>query len=107
MAPRRLDTGDRERGIRVAVAAENLSYSFPGLLDAYPEIVSKHLRNQPPRRVARRPSGGARPMSAPAPQALPALDRYPAVLFDLDGVLTPTADLHMHAWRAMFEELFA
>ena len=46
-------------------------------------------------------------MSAPAPQALPSLDRYPAVLFDLDGVLTPTADLHMHAWRAMFEELFA
>jgi beta-phosphoglucomutase family hydrolase len=46
-------------------------------------------------------------MQAPAPQALPDLDRYRAVLFDLDGVLTPTADLHMHAWRAMFEELFA
>ena len=30
-----------------------------------------------------------------------------AVLFDLDGVLTPTADVHMHAWRTMFEELFA
>jgi beta-phosphoglucomutase family hydrolase len=29
------------------------------------------------------------------------------VLFDLDGVLTPTADIHMHAWRAMFTELFA
>lgn len=46
-------------------------------------------------------------MSHSAPQALPALDRYRAVLFDLDGVLTPTAELHMHAWRAMFEELFA
>ena len=46
-------------------------------------------------------------MSAPASQALPSLDRFPAVLFDLDGVLTPTADLHMHAWRVMFEELFA
>jgi beta-phosphoglucomutase family hydrolase len=29
-----------------------------------------------------------------------------AVLFDLDGVLTPTAELHMHAWAAMFTELF-
>ena len=28
------------------------------------------------------------------------------VLFDLDGVLTPTADLHMHAWREMFTALF-
>jgi beta-phosphoglucomutase family hydrolase len=46
-------------------------------------------------------------MSVPALQALPSLDQYHAVLFDLDGVLTPTADLHMHAWRVMFEELFA
>ncbi|WP_210506546.1 HAD family phosphatase [Naasia sp. SYSU D00057] len=38
---------------------------------------------------------------------LPNLDDYRAVLFDLDGVLTPTADVHMHAWRAMFTELFA
>ncbi|MFS0866694.1 HAD family hydrolase [Microbacterium sp. 179-B 1A2 NHS] len=28
------------------------------------------------------------------------------VLFDLDGVLTPTAEVHMHAWEAMFTELF-
>jgi beta-phosphoglucomutase family hydrolase len=45
-------------------------------------------------------------LSSTAPQALPALAPYRAILFDLDGVLTPTADLHMHAWRAMFEELF-
>lgn len=38
---------------------------------------------------------------------LPDLTRYDAVLFDLDGVLTPTAEVHMAAWRAMFEELFA
>lgn len=29
-----------------------------------------------------------------------------AVLFDLDGVLTPTADVHMAAWRRMFSEYF-
>lgn len=29
-----------------------------------------------------------------------------AILFDLDGVLTPTADLHMAAWRRMFTEYF-
>ncbi|HWI30641.1 MAG TPA: beta-phosphoglucomutase family hydrolase [Microbacterium sp.] len=39
--------------------------------------------------------------------ALPDLASYDAVLFDLDGVLTPTAEVHMHAWRTMFEELFA
>ncbi len=43
-------------------------------------------------------------MSSPA---LPDLTTYDAVLFDLDGVLTPTAEVHMHAWRTMFEELFA
>ena len=29
---------------------------------------------------------------------------YDAVLFDLDGVLTPTADLHQQAWTEMFEQ---
>ncbi len=40
-------------------------------------------------------------------QALPDLTTFDAVLFDLDGVLTPTAEVHMHAWRTMFSELFA
>ncbi|MGA7147376.1 MAG: beta-phosphoglucomutase family hydrolase [Microbacterium sp.] len=39
--------------------------------------------------------------------ALPDLASFDAVLFDLDGVLTPTAEVHMHAWQTMFEELFA
>ncbi len=38
---------------------------------------------------------------------LPDLTSYDAVLFDLDGVLTPTAEAHMHAWREMFERLFS
>lgn len=38
--------------------------------------------------------------------ALPDLSSYDAVLFDLDGVLTPTAEVHMHAWKTMFDELF-
>ncbi|MBW4043194.1 MAG: beta-phosphoglucomutase family hydrolase [Acidobacteria bacterium] len=29
-----------------------------------------------------------------------------AVLFDLDGVITPTAEVHMRAWETMFTELF-
>ncbi|GAA1968186.1 beta-phosphoglucomutase family hydrolase [Microbacterium deminutum] len=41
------------------------------------------------------------------PSALPDLTTYDAVLFDLDGVITPTAEVHMHAWQRMFEELFA
>jgi beta-phosphoglucomutase family hydrolase len=39
--------------------------------------------------------------------ALPSLNGFSAVLFDLDGVLTPTADLHRYAWRSMFTEVFA
>ncbi len=30
--------------------------------------------------------------------------RYDAALFDLDGVLTPTADVHMRAWERMFSD---
>jgi beta-phosphoglucomutase family hydrolase len=29
---------------------------------------------------------------------------YDAVLFDLDGVVTPTAEVHMRAWAALFSE---
>jgi len=32
---------------------------------------------------------------------------YDAVLYDLDGVLTPTAVVHMHAWREMFATYLA
>ena len=31
---------------------------------------------------------------------------FDAVLFDLDGVLTPTADVHMRAWNRMFTGYF-
>ncbi|MGB3186736.1 MAG: HAD-IA family hydrolase [Ornithinimicrobium sp.] len=31
-------------------------------------------------------------------------DDYDAALFDLDGVLTPTAQVHMRAWAEMFNE---
>jgi len=30
-----------------------------------------------------------------------------ALLFDLDGVLTPTAEVHMRAWSRLFSEFFA
>lgn len=32
---------------------------------------------------------------------------HDAVLFDLDGVLTPTADVHLRAWTAMFDDYLA
>lgn len=35
------------------------------------------------------------------------LDGYGAVLFDLDGVLTPTAVVHRRAWSRMFTEFLA
>ncbi len=33
-------------------------------------------------------------------------DDYDAALFDLDGVLTPTAEVHMSAWARMFTDFF-
>lgn len=33
-----------------------------------------------------------------------ARDRYDAVLFDLDGVLTDTAQIHASSWKQMFDE---
>lgn len=32
---------------------------------------------------------------------------YDAALFDLDGVITPTAEVHMRAWQEMFESFLA
>lgn len=37
---------------------------------------------------------------------LPDLTAYEGVLFDLDGVLTPTAEVHMHAWQTLFDDVF-
>ena len=34
------------------------------------------------------------------------LEDYDAVLFDLDGVLTPTVEIHKRAWRELFVEYF-
>ena len=34
-------------------------------------------------------------------------DDYDAALFDLDGVLTPTAEVHMRAWERMFSGFLA
>lgn len=41
------------------------------------------------------------------PDNLPDLRRAEGVLFDLDGVLTPTAEVHMRAWQAVFDRVFA
>lgn len=38
---------------------------------------------------------------------LPSLTDYDAFLFDLDGVITPTVDLHMRAWAETFDAYFA
>jgi hypothetical protein len=43
----------------------------------------------------------------PTTAALPDLSRFDAVLFDLDGVLTPTAEVHRRAWRALFGDYLA
>lgn len=49
----------------------------------------------------------AEPVSAEPVSAGPRVTAFSAaaVLFDLDGVLTPTAELHMRAWGEMFDAL--
>lgn len=32
---------------------------------------------------------------------------YDAYLFDLDGVITPTAEVHMRAWKRVFDDVFS
>lgn len=34
-------------------------------------------------------------------------DDYDCALFDLDGVLTPTADVHMRAWKQLFSDFLS
>ncbi|ASR36761.1 haloacid dehalogenase [Prauserella marina] len=40
-----------------------------------------------------------------APPGTPALTGFGALLLDLDGVLTPTAEVHMRAWARLFTPL--
>lgn len=55
------------------------------------------LRRRPQRRF---------PTSSMPPTELLQGRRIDAVLFDLDGVLTDTASLHLAAWTSLFDELF-
>lgn len=38
---------------------------------------------------------------------MPELRTFDLILFDLDGVITPTADLHRAAWKTMFTDFLA
>ena len=46
-------------------------------------------------------------MSSLLPRDSSRLGELRALLFDLDGVLTPTAEVHMRAWSRLFSEWFA
>lgn len=41
----------------------------------------------------------------PASSTAPRWDELDAVLFDLDGVITPTAEVHRRAWRETFQDV--
>ena len=51
------------------------------------------------------PSAPLPPPRVPPPAVT--RDRFDAVLFDLDGVLTSTAAIHAEAWRRMFDDFLA
>ena len=54
------------------------------------------------------PQEGGHVSTTNAAWAIPDWDgkRFQAALFDLDGVLTPTAEVHMLAWHRMFTDYF-
>src|SRR4029450_4324913 len=57
-------------------------------------LSSARARRMSTERSMRQPSGGS----------LITCDRYDAVLFDLDGVITNTASIHAACWKQMFDE---
>lgn len=52
-----------------------------------------------------REKGSALSKLADANKVSWSLDRFDALLFDLDGVLTPTVDLHKKAWKRLFDAM--
>jgi len=46
-------------------------------------------------------------MATSLPRDVSRLGELSALLFDLDGVLTPTAEVHMRAWSRLFNDWFA
>src|SRR4051812_7606289 len=53
-------------------------------------------------RHGREPASRVAPPPSLAPVSLVTWRDYDAVLFDLDGVITPTAEVHMRAWSDLF-----
>lgn len=47
---------------------------------------------------------GVQAASSVAPRPAITPDQFDAILFDLDGVLTSTADIHAAAWKTMFDD---
>ncbi|HEX4098023.1 MAG TPA: beta-phosphoglucomutase family hydrolase, partial [Caulobacteraceae bacterium] len=50
--------------------------------------------------------GGGKPQDAPSLAAIDPI-RFEAAVFDLDGVLTETAEIHAQAWKRLFDEFLA
>jgi len=46
-------------------------------------------------------------VAPPTPQPAPALSPFKAVIFDLDGVVTDTAEVHSRAWKELFDAVIA
>jgi beta-phosphoglucomutase family hydrolase len=60
-----------------------------------------------PTHAGGRPAAPAPAADAPARPPAVTRDRFDAVLFDLDGVLTSTAAIHAAAWKRMFDDFLS
>ncbi|MBT1002414.1 HAD-IA family hydrolase [Paenarthrobacter sp. DKR-5] len=50
-------------------------------------------------------AGGAAPARATSPTVAGTLSPFAAVIFDLDGVVTDTAEVHAETWRQLFDDV--
>jgi beta-phosphoglucomutase family hydrolase len=80
------------------------------LLDTGTLCILSHYRDIPAVRTWNGPLTDASAVAAEQPMRRPrsrraiTRDRYDAVLFDLDGVITDTASLHAASWKRMFDD---
>ena len=102
------DGTPRARPVLVAAVLLALGYEHPTLAAQASAPVLGHGERVGAisvRRAGRsRRVTGSTPARNRSPLGSPLVDwdDYDAVLFDLDGVLTPTAEVHMHAWAELF-----
>ena len=98
-------TGDRPAYVRAALGGQPRRPRGRRLGAAL--VAAGQSGGHPPRAVPRRPQGPCDRGAAVTVASAADLGGMEAVIFDLDGVVTRTADIHAEAWKQLFDEYLA